>query len=109
MLDFEYIMKVGEDRDRQEAVSPSSISRFAKRSGKQYKPVTHLQILEAVANWRTAESVGEELWPHLIGQGPMTGGPSSCAVAATFQLKRLEHAGKVISDSQRPSRYRRKT
>lgn len=86
----------------------SPVMRAANRNGKQYQPVRWADILEAVANWRTAESVGEELWPHLIGQGPNTGGPSSAAVAATFQLKRLEHLGKVISDNRRPTRYRRK-
>ena len=79
--------------------------RYAKANGAEYKPVTHEQILEAVKDWKSAEKVGEELWPHLIGRGPVTGGPTSCAVAATFQLSKLEHAGKVESKG-RPRLFR---
>ena len=82
---------------------------IAKASGQEFERVTQADILAAVKDWRTAEDVGESLWPHLIGRGPVTGGPSSCAVAATFQLSKLEHAGKVASRMERGRRVFRAT
>ena len=84
--------------------------KYSKSGDIPYRPVTEQQILEAVSDWKTAEQVGSSLWPHLIGRGPVTGGPSSCAVAASFQLRKLEHAGKVKSarlNGRGPTRFRR--
>lgn len=80
----------------------------SKRSDKEYKPVSWQQILACLCEWTTAEKVGEKCWPHLVGQGSSNGGPSSCAVAATFQLKRMEKAGLVISSGWSPTKYRAK-
>ena len=77
---------------------------YAKASGAEFERVTVADILARCKDWATAEEIGWDLWPHLRGRGPVTGGPSSCAVAATFQLSKLEHAGKVRSRSDRGPR-----
>ena len=43
----------------------------------------------------SAEDVGDELWPHLIGRGAVTGGPTATNFAASCFLGRLRRAGYV--------------
>lgn len=42
-----------------------------------------------------ADDIGAHFWPDKIGYGPARGGPSSCAVAATWLLSRMHHKGLV--------------
>ncbi len=62
------------------------------RLGIEYSPVTWDDILRLIDRrgpiW--SAGIGVELWVHLHGMGPSRGGPSSCEVAANFQLGRLE-------------------
>lgn len=71
--------------------------RTTRGTGVEYPAVTQEDILNQLSDWKTAEAVGWELWPHLRGKGSSKGGPSNCAIVAGFQLRKLEHAGKVIS------------
>lgn len=67
-------------------------------NGKTYQPVTMaeaLEVIRAAAIPFRAEDLGGRLWPHLDGRGPSRGGPSSCAVAATYMLGKLRRRGEV--------------
>lgn len=67
-------------------------------NGKTYQPVTMAQVLarlRAAVRPVHASDLGGELWPHLDGRGPSRGGPSSCAVAATYMLSKLRARGEV--------------
>jgi hypothetical protein len=62
--------------------------------GREYSPVKAIDILRALDGGpKTAEQVGEELWPHLLGRGSSRGGPSACNYTAACQLGRLRAKG----------------
>ena len=67
-------------------------------NGKSYRPVTMAEVLAQLsASGRpiSAAELGGRLWPHLDGRGPARGGPSSCAVAASYALGKLRQRGKA--------------
>jgi hypothetical protein len=75
--------------------------------GIEYQPVTVDEIVDAIGDGgKTTEEIGNELWPHLTG-GPSRGGPSRAAVAAAFQLAKLERAGAPICSEKNRAAPRR--
>ena len=63
-----------------------------------YQPVTEKHILELMGGeWRAAEWVGEQCWPHLIGRGSPRGGPSACNRTASQRLGKMVAKGTVES------------
>ena len=64
--------------------------------GIEYPPVKAIDILLALKDGsKSAEEIGEELWPHLHGRASTRGGPSGCNYTASCQLGRLRKKGWV--------------